>query len=60
LTPAGHVIWHKGISPDVVVSLPPEANLFLPGVEKRITVEEFRKTEDIQLIRALKLLISST
>jgi len=23
LTPAGHVIWHQGISPDIVVPLPP-------------------------------------
>jgi carboxyl-terminal processing protease len=57
LTPAGHVIWHQGISPDVVVSLPPEVSPFLPGVEKRITVEEFQKIEDIQLIRALDLLL---
>jgi carboxyl-terminal processing protease len=34
LTPAGHVIWHQGISPDVVVPLPPDVTPLIPTNEK--------------------------
>ena len=32
LTPAGRVIWHKGIAPDVSVDLATTVNLFLPEI----------------------------
>ena len=56
LTPAGHVIWHHGISPDVVVPLPPDVTPLIPTIEKELTAEEFRKSQDVQLLRALDLL----
>jgi len=59
LTPAGHVIWHKGISPDVSVPLPPEVSPMFPGAEKIITAGELRESKDEQLLRALDLLTQS-
>jgi carboxyl-terminal processing protease len=56
LTPDGHVIWHHGISPDVTVPLPPEVTPLIPTIEKELTAEEFRKSKDVQLLRALDLL----
>jgi carboxyl-terminal processing protease len=60
LTPAGHVIWHQGISPDVVVPLPPEVIPLIPATEKGLTVEELRQSRDIQLLRGLNLLIQQS
>jgi carboxyl-terminal processing protease len=56
LTPSGHVIWHNGITPDVVVALPPEVTPLIPTTEKELTAEELRKSKDVQLLRALDLL----
>ena len=56
LTPDGHVIWHHGITPDVAVSLPPEATLLSPVTEKELTSEKLRESGDVQLLRALDLL----
>jgi len=56
LTPDGHVIWHHGITPDVVVSLPPEATPLSPLTEKELTSENLRESGDVQLLRALDLL----
>jgi carboxyl-terminal processing protease len=57
LTPDGHVIWHHGITPDIVVSLPPEATPLLPVTERELTAEKLRESGDVQLLRALDLLI---
>jgi carboxyl-terminal processing protease len=57
LTPAGQVIWHHGILPDVVIPLPPEATPLIPTNEKGLTAEELRNTKDVQLLRALDLLL---
>jgi carboxyl-terminal processing protease len=57
LTPDGHVIWHHGITPDVVVPLPPEATLLLPVTEKELTAENLKESGDVQLLRALDLLL---
>jgi len=56
LTPAGHPIWHRGISPDLVVSLPPGAGPLLPETEPGMTSAELRSSGDEQLLRALDLL----
>jgi len=60
LTPDGHVIWHHGITPDVVVALPPEVTPLIPTTEEGLTAEEFRKSKDVQLLRALDLLLKNT
>lgn len=56
LTPAGHVIWHKGINPDLAVSLAPEAAPLLPASERGMTEAELRASQDAQLLRAVALL----
>jgi carboxyl-terminal processing protease len=56
LTPAGHVIWHRGITPNVVVSVPPDVTPLLPEQEKGMTVAELQASGDEQLLRALDLL----
>jgi carboxyl-terminal processing protease len=57
LTPAGQVIWHRGISPGVVVPLPPGVTVLIPANEKGLTAEKLRESGDAQLLRALDLLI---
>jgi carboxyl-terminal processing protease len=59
LTPLGKVIWHRGISPDVVVTLPPEVTPLLPVTERVLTAEKLRESGDLQLLRGLELLTES-
>jgi carboxyl-terminal processing protease len=56
LTPAGRVIWHHGISPDVTVSLPLDASPLLPEGESGMTAAQLKTSSDGQLLRALDLL----
>ncbi len=55
LTPAGHLIWHKGISPDVAVSLSPDVSVLIPETERGMTPADLRSSADAQLLRALDL-----
>ncbi len=57
LTPDGHVIWHHGIIPDVIVPLPPEVTPLLPATERELTAEKLKESGDVQLLRALDLLL---
>ncbi len=34
LTPSGHSFWHKGITPNVAVALPPDAHILLPETDQ--------------------------
>lgn len=56
VTPNGHVIWHRGITANVVVSLPPDVTPLIPEREKEMTTSELRASGDEQLLRALDLL----
>jgi carboxyl-terminal processing protease len=56
LTPKGRVIWHQGIAPDDVVTLPPNTDLLLPEAEAGLTPEQVLSSGDAQLLRALELL----
>jgi carboxyl-terminal processing protease len=56
LTPAGHAIWHKGITPDVVVPLPPRVAPLFPEGEQGLTAARLFSAEDQQLLRAIDLL----
>jgi carboxyl-terminal processing protease len=56
LTPSGDVIWHKGITPNVVVALAPRASPMFPETERATTVEQLQDSGDTQLLQALKLL----
>lgn len=53
LTPSGRVIWHKGISPDVAVSLPVGASPLDPEIEQDLTPAQLRSSGDTQLLQAL-------
>ena len=59
LTPSGQTIWHKGITPDLTVSLPPEVIPTLPSIEREMTPAELRAGMDAQLSRAIQLLTSN-
>ncbi len=56
LTPKGHVIWHKGITPNVIVALPANATPLFPESEEGLTAEDLRDISDSQLLRAIELL----
>jgi carboxyl-terminal processing protease len=55
LTPDGHTIWHKGITPNVVVTLPEGATPLFPEEERGMTAQQLRETKDLQLLDALDL-----
>lgn len=59
LTPSGRTIWHRGISPDVAVSLPPDVAPLVPQAEQGMTPAQLRASGDEQLLRALDLLVRS-
>jgi len=56
LTPEGHTIWHKGISPDVDVPLEPKASPLTPGSIRNFTKKQLSESGDAQLLRALEIL----
>ncbi|HUY99059.1 MAG TPA: S41 family peptidase [Thermomicrobiaceae bacterium] len=56
LTPNGHQIWHKGITPDVSLTLPSNADPLIPDQESGMTAAQLAKSQDTQLLRALQLL----
>jgi carboxyl-terminal processing protease len=56
LTPAGSLIWHKGITPDVVVPLPADLRPLYPSAEQGMTPATVRSDRDVQLHRALDLI----
>jgi carboxyl-terminal processing protease len=56
LTPGGNVIWHKGLSPQVNVSLSAEVAPLLPSAEQDMTPLELRTSGDAQLLQAVEIL----
>jgi carboxyl-terminal processing protease len=60
LTPAGHVIWHKGIMPSIVVALAPGASPLFPEAERNMNAEQLQNSGDAQLLTALQLLRQAT
>ena len=56
LTPAGLAIWHKGITPEIVVELPPETSQIFPQEERDMTAAQLHDSKDTQLLTALELL----
>ncbi len=55
LTPNGRSFWHKGITPQVHVPLPPESNPLLPTSERGLTATQLKQSDDPQLLAALRL-----
>lgn len=56
LTPNGHTIWHKGITPDIVKHLPEGVYPLFPEAERTLTAQGLRKSRDNQLLYALDYL----
>jgi carboxyl-terminal processing protease len=53
LTPTGRVIWHKGISPDVSVSLANTVTPFVPEAGRAMTAAQLQSSQDAQLLKAI-------
>jgi carboxyl-terminal processing protease len=56
LTPSGHVIWHKGITPNIVIPLAAGVAPLFPDTEHGMTLEQLRDSGDTQLLKAMDLL----
>jgi carboxyl-terminal processing protease len=59
LTPNGRKIWHRGIIPDVALSLPAATELLHPQKFKAIAEYRQRLSQDAQMQRALNVLVPS-
>jgi carboxyl-terminal processing protease len=55
LTPNGNKIWHKGITPNFVVSLPEGVAPVFPEEEQGLTSQQLKASKDTQLLKALEL-----
>ena len=55
LTPSGRTIWHKGIPPDIAVTLPREATPLTPEAERNMTAEQLRASGDVQLLKGMQV-----
>jgi carboxyl-terminal processing protease len=53
LTPSGRVIWHKGIAPDVTVSLASTVTPFIPEAAQGMTAAQLQSSLDTQLLKAI-------
>jgi len=56
LRPSGKAIWHRGITPNMEVSLSLEVFPLLPETEKGLTMAEVQASRDAQLLRAIEIL----
>ena len=56
LTPDGNTIWHKGITPNLVVSLPSGVTPLFPEEERGMTAAELKASKDEQLLEAVRIL----
>lgn len=57
LTPAGRVIWHQGIEPDVVSVLPDSGTILTPKQVEEMAPGQVETSGDTQLAEALLLLL---
>jgi len=58
LTPDGHTIWHKGITPNFEVALSSDTTPVFPASEAHMSVDQLKASDDKQLLKALSLLAS--
>jgi carboxyl-terminal processing protease len=56
LTPNGAEIWRKGITPDVMVSLPKDGRIVVPSEFSQLGPDGILKANDAQLQKAIDLL----
>ena len=60
LTPDGETIWHKGITPDLVVPLTAGVSPLTPLEGRGMTARQLRQSKDRQLLDAMGLLTGKT
>jgi carboxyl-terminal processing protease len=60
LTPDGQSFWHKGISPQITVALPPDANALIPEAMGGMTAHDLESSQDKQLLRGLEWVTQQT
>jgi carboxyl-terminal processing protease len=58
LTPKGRLIWHEGLEPDKVVSLPVGATAITPDLLRQMSADQFNTSQDAQLIQAVKAVLN--
>ncbi len=56
LTPSGRVIWHKGLAPDITVSLDSTITQFMPEAGNGMTAAQLQSSQDAQLLKAINQL----
>ena len=56
LTPSGKTIWHKGLTPDKVVSLATDVTPLFPEAEQGLSQAQIQSSGDQQLLDAINLL----
>lgn len=56
LTPKGRAIWHKGIEPDIIVTLPDGVGPLLPEASGDLDAATLASSDDRQLLRAIEVL----
>jgi carboxyl-terminal processing protease len=59
LTPSGRVIWHKGITPDVTVSLSSTVIPLTPDAMRGMTAAQLQSSQDVQLLQGISELTGS-
>ncbi|MEJ2644513.1 MAG: S41 family peptidase [Gammaproteobacteria bacterium] len=59
LTPDGHTIWHKGITPQIKVALANKVIPVYPMQLKKMSAKQLRDSKDAQLLKAVQLLRNS-
>jgi carboxyl-terminal processing protease len=53
LTPSGKTIWHTGLTPDTIVSLPTNVTPLFPEAEKGLSMAQIQASGDQQLLDAI-------
>jgi carboxyl-terminal processing protease len=59
LTPNGKSFWHKGIQPDIQVSLPNNISPLIPEQEQGMTAKQIQDSQDTQLLKGMQILQQS-
>lgn len=56
LTPKGKTIWHEGLTPDLVITLPQNVAPLFPEGEQDLSQDQIQSSGDQQLLDAINLL----